>query len=203
MSIMPISLSGEYAAEPAGPQGVSFWPRVGARLIDTVVHVLVGFLTGMLFTIMLVVASGGHIPRLVLLKLHHRSLTGFLFAILGALAYNVIFTTVHGSTVGKRVLSMVVVQEDGTPCRFKGAVIRELAYFVDALFFGLIAYVAMQGTDEQQRHGDQWAHTLVCKRNALTPDKLRGGSRFALALVFALIADSALIMTSLLLKIAG
>ena len=42
------------------------------------------------------------------------------------------------------MLSMVVVQEDGSPCRIGSALIRSLAYLIDSLFFGAIAYFAMQ-----------------------------------------------------------
>src|SRR5208283_4923755 len=200
MSITPVGgWDGGYVTEveEVGLGGVGFWPRVAARVIDLVAHYLVGSFTGILFMVMLVVASGGRVSPLVVGKLHHTGITGFAFALLGAFAYQVIFTTVHGSTLGKLVLGMVVVQEDGSPCRFKGALIRELGYFVDALFFGIIAYTAMQGTVQQQRHGDEWAHTVVCKRSLFTPDRLSSARQFALALMFALMADAALIMTGL------
>lgn len=194
---------GGYAPAPGELQGVSFWPRVGARVIDLIIHYIVSFLSGILFVIMLVVASGGHASPVAMAKLQHTGIAGFLFALLGSLAYHVVFTTLHGSTVGKIALSMVVVQEDGSPCKFKSALIRELGYFVDALFFGLIGYSAMKNDTRQQRHGDNWAHTVVCKRALLPREKLRGGDRFAIALVFALIADAALMMVGLLFAIAG
>lgn len=96
---------------------------------------------------------------------------------------------------------MVVVQEDGAPCRLWPAVIRELGYFVDALFFGLIGYLAMQKTLKEQRHGDEWAHTIVCERSAVAPDRLRGGGRFVLAVMLATMADAALTMVGLLVVI--
>jgi uncharacterized RDD family membrane protein YckC len=191
-------------AEPSALEGVSFWPRVAARLIDHVVHFSLRRVTGYSFGIMLLVASGGpgHVPRSILLRLRHPGITDFLFAILGYLAYHVIFSAVHGSSLGKRMLGMVVLQEDGPPCRFKGALIRELGYYVDGLFFGIIGYTAMQGSVQQQRHGDEWAQTVVCKRNQVVPEKLQGWGRFAVALVFACAADAALGLISLLLIIA-
>src|SRR5580704_5700514 len=198
MSITPItgwdgSLGG-YATEQSGLVGVSFWPRAAARLIDLVVHFAVRYGTGYLFGLMLLVASGGHVPRLIIFKLRHPGLTGFAFTLLGAVAYHVIFTTVHGSTLGKRILSMVVVQEDGSPCRLKSAVVREFAYFVDGLFFGIIGYMAMQESAQEQRHGDNWAHTIVCKPEVVGTDNLRGAGRFVLAMMFAIMADAAFIL---------
>ena len=194
---------GGYAPEQSQLQGVTFWPRVGARIIDLLVHYIVSFLSGILFVIMLVIASGGHASPVAMARLGHTGVAGFVFALLGSFAYHVVFTSVHGSTVGKIALSMVVVQEDGSPCTFKSAVIRELGYFVDAMFFGIIGYSAMKDDIKQQRHGDDWAHTIVCKRSLIPRDRLRGGDRFAIALVFALIADAAFTMLGLLFAVMG
>jgi len=207
MSITPMlgwdNQQAVYTPEPTGLEGVGFWPRVAARVIDLVVHYAAAFFSGVLFALMLVVAAGGHPSPVIMARMRHTGVPGFFFGLLGSLLYNVIFTAVHGSTLGKMIFSMVVVQEDGSPCRTKSALIRELAYFVDALFFGIIGYMAMQRTAQQQRYGDEWAHTIVCKRNQITPDKLRKADRFIVALLFALMADAAAIMLGLLIAIAG
>jgi uncharacterized RDD family membrane protein YckC len=192
---------GGYAGEPTGLAGISFRPRVGARVIDMVLHYCVSFAAGIFFTIFLVAASGGHIPPWVVVKLKSPGVPGFVFGVLGSFAYHVVGVSVHGSTLGKRILSMVVVQEDGTPCRFGAAIIRELGYFIDALFFGLIGYFAMQKTLKEQRHGDEWAHTVVCNRSSVAPDQLRGGGRFVLGLMLGMMADAALTMVALLIII--
>ena len=194
---------GGYAPEQSQLAGVTFWPRVGARVIDMIVHYVVSFACGVLFVILLVIASGGHASPIMMEKLQHTGLVNFVFALLGSFAYHVVFTALHGSTIGKIALSMVVVQEDGSPCKFKSALIRELGYFVDALFFGIIGYSAMKDTVEQQRHGDDWAHTIVCKRALIPKDKLRGADRFVMALIFALMADAALLIVGLLLTVMG
>jgi uncharacterized RDD family membrane protein YckC len=162
---------GGYLGQPDGLPGVSFWPRVGARAIDAVLHYVVSFFSGILFVILLAAASGGHISPELSFKMRHTDLTGVFLALLGSVAYHVICSSIHGSSLGKLALSLVVVQEDGSPCRFGSAVIRELAYFVDGLFFGLIGYLAMQKTPQEQRHGDEWAHTVVRKRASLPPEK--------------------------------
>ncbi|HET9406735.1 MAG TPA: RDD family protein [Candidatus Sulfotelmatobacter sp.] len=206
MSITPVSGWGnsllQYIPEQEGIEGVSFWPRVAARVIDLIILYVTGFFSGVLFSVMLVIASGGHVSPIVLVKLRHTGVMGFFFSILAAIAYHVIFTTVHGSTLGKLLMSIVVVGEDGDRCRLKSAIVRELGYFVDALFFGIIGYTAMKDTHQQQRHGDEWAHTVVCKRVVIAPEKLGSAGTFVVAFVFALAANSALIMTNLLLAIS-
>jgi uncharacterized RDD family membrane protein YckC len=177
---------------------------VGARIIDTLVHYLVVLCASFLFGLLLAIAAIiTHQPLpLLAAKLHHLGLMGTVFVLMGSIAYHTICECVHGSTVGKLAFSMVAVQEDGTPCRFKAALIRSLAYFVDGLFFGLIAYFAMQKSPQQQRHGDNWAHTIVCKRSAAPSESLRSGTRFVLALMLGAMADAALVMILLLLKLA-
>ena len=183
--------------------GVSFWPRVGARLIDLIVHSVVGFCATLFFAFLVGIAAAmaHRTPASLGPKLGHLTLAGFVFGLLGGIAYHSTCEGVHGSTVGKLALSMVVLQEDGSPCRLWPAVIRSLGYFVDALFFGVIGYFAMQKSPQQQRHGDAWAHTIVCKRSDAPRDKLRSGGMFVATLVMATIVDAALIIIGLLLDL--
>jgi uncharacterized RDD family membrane protein YckC len=193
---------GGYATEEVGLAGVTFWPRAGARLIDYVLHYCVTYAAGFLFAILVLAASGGHMPLWVFARFKHPGLYGFVPGVLGFLVYNVVCVSMHGSTLGKRLLSMVVVQQNGTRCRMGPAIIRELAYVIDSLFFGLVGYFAMQKTYQEQRYGDQWAHTVVVKRASVIPEQLRGDGRFVLALMVAAMTDAALTMIGLLILIS-
>jgi len=192
-----------YAGEPGAIEGVTFWPRVAARVIDLIVHSALAFLTGIFFVVMVVIAAAGHPSPLLVARVRHTGIAVFVFSLLGSIVYELICEGVHGSTLGKLVLGMAVVQEDGTPCRISSASIRSVAYLVDSLFFGLIGYMEMQGTPQMQRHGDEWAHTVVCKRSAIQVRNLRSGGRFIVALLFALMADSAFIIVGLLLNLTA
>ena len=79
--------------------------------------------------------------------------------------------------------------------------IRSFAYLVDALFFGLVAYHAMKKTAQQQRYGDEWAHTIVCRRDRAPQQSLRSGSWLALAIFLGALADGFMVMTGLVLKV--
>ncbi len=193
------SLSG-YAAPVAGIEGVSFWPRLLARLIDFTLHYIVGLATGILFALLLAVASGGRLPASVLHRISQANVPTFLAAVLGSFAYFVICESVHGSTLGKLALSMQVVQEDGSPCRLKSAIIRELGYFVDTMFFGAIGYLGMKDDPEHQRYGDQWADTIVCKRYDVPLESRQDGTRFVLALMLGIFANMAFLMVGLLIQ---
>jgi uncharacterized RDD family membrane protein YckC len=198
-----LSALSSYLGTPGSLIGVGFWPRVAARMIDLVVHYSITITTGFVFGIMLAVAAGGRVSPLVIARLRALNLTSFLLVLLGSILFEAICEGVHGSTPGKLVFSIVVVQEDGTPCRFGSALDRSFAYVIDGMFFGLIAYSAMQQSPLEQRLGDKWAETVVCKRADLSGISLRGLGRFALGLFFAAIVDSALCMVALLLKITA
>jgi uncharacterized RDD family membrane protein YckC len=189
-----------YAEPTLGLQGATFWPRAFARLIDSVVHYLVGFIAGRLFFFLLTVAAGGRPPLWVLLRLSRIHFPTLVAGLLGSLAYQVICASVHGSTLGKLLLSLQVVQDDGAPCRPRSAVIRELAYFVDALFFGIIAYTSMQGDPQQKRHGDDWAHTVVGKRSDVPEESRQGPMRFVLGFMLGTFADIAFLMVGMLVQ---
>ncbi|MGA2202101.1 MAG: RDD family protein [Terriglobales bacterium] len=192
-----------YLGQPGSLPGVSFWPRVAACGIDLTVHYFIGFCGGFLVGIMLaIVAALQHTSVRVLLA--HRTPGGialFTFALLGSIVFEAICEGFHGSTPGKLLLSMVVVQEDGSPCRPGSAWVRSFAYIIDAFFFGLIGYFNMQKSPQQQRHGDEWAHTVVCRRSKVAPQNLRGIGQFTLALFFTALADAALIILGTVIKL--
>ncbi|HXY10094.1 MAG TPA: RDD family protein [Terriglobales bacterium] len=196
----PLSALGPYTSPPSEIEGVSFWPRVAARVIDFIVHYLLSLVSGFLFAVLLLIAAAGHPNPLFIERMRRTGIAVFVFSLLGSIAYEIICEGLHGSTLGKLALGMTVVQEDGTPCRIKSALIRSFAYLVDALFFGLIGYMAMKGSPQMQRHGDEWANTIVCKRSAVATNNLRRGGRFIVALFFALMLDSILIIVGLLLN---
>lgn len=197
-----LSFGGYASVQPGMLEGVSFWPRVGARVIDLVVHYAANFGAQLAFGIMLgIVAVLNHVPVQVLIaKVAGMKALTFLAAVLGGAAYHAICEGLHGSTVGKLALGMVVVQEDGTPCRVGPAVVRGLGYFVDAIAFGLVAYMAMQKSLQQQRYGDQWAHTVVVKRAQVAPQHLRSGARFLGVLALAMMVDAALLMAAMAIE---
>ena len=90
---------------------------------------------------------------------------GFLYLNLFAVLwlYNVLFEIfMNGATPGKRVLGLRVVNADGTPVGWSGAVVRNLIRPVDALpsvyTIGLLSVLL---TKNMQRLGDLAANTVV------------------------------------------
>ncbi len=200
---LPALTFGGYAPEPGRIEGVSFWPRVIARLIDLAAHYCATMVAGFSFGI--IIASAALLTHAsiqpALAKVQSEKVLPFIAALLGATVYEIVCEAGHGSTLGKLMLGMTVVQEDGRFCSRRSAIIRSFSYYIDSLVFGLVGYLEMKKTASEQRHGDGWAKTVVCKRSKLRPDQLRSGGRFAGILALALMADAATFMTALTLSV--
>jgi uncharacterized RDD family membrane protein YckC len=76
-------------------------------------------------------------------------------------AYYVVCEGLFGRTLGKRILSLRVVSEDGSPIYLGAAFLRNLLRLVDGLFFYLVAAVSVWASPTRQRLGDRAAHTHV------------------------------------------
>lgn len=178
---------GGYATQPNLLNGEGFSRRAAARLIDFIVVLPLGYVAGMIvsFSLELIAAATHQSYPLMMWHLYRSPVSRFAFSLTAAILYETILEGLHGSTVGKLGLGMVVVQEDGKPCGLKSALIRSVAYSIDAFFFGLVGYMAMERDETRQRFGDSWAHTIVAKRSAVAPENLRGTGTFIGALLLA------------------
>ena len=193
---------GGYAQQYSLP-GVPFWPRVAARLIDTIVHLCFAFATGLIVGIAIAVvamAKGANVQTEIARIQGGSSIPGFVLALVGAIFYQAICEGLHGSTLGKLMLGQVVLDVDRKPCGFRAGLTRSAAYLIDSLFFGAVGYFEMQKTDLHQRHGDNWANTFVCKRSEAPKEVLRGAGRFIAVLMLAGTVDMVFLAAGPLLK---
>jgi uncharacterized RDD family membrane protein YckC len=81
-----------------------------------------------------------------------------------ALSYYVLCEAMTGMTLGKRMVGIRVVHEDGDFVGFGAAVIRNVLRVVDGLFFYLVGAIFALTSPRGQRLGDRAAHTLVVRR---------------------------------------
>jgi len=78
--------------------------------------------------------------------------------------YAGIMTGYKGQTVGKMIMGLKVVKEDGTPLTQGDAFTRSAEFLLWGVTFGIVALLALiWAADKGQRLGDQWAHTYVIK----------------------------------------
>lgn len=79
------------------------------------------------------------------------------------LGYFVAFEAFLARTPGKMMLGLRVLSENGRPVSLGQALGRNLARFVDMLFFCLPAALSISGSSLRQRLGDKWAGTVVIR----------------------------------------
>jgi uncharacterized RDD family membrane protein YckC len=80
------------------------------------------------------------------------------------LGYYIVCEAATGATLGKRMVGIRVVGEDGEHLTFGAAVVRNLLRLVDCLFFYLVGAIFALTSPRGQRLGDRAAHTLVVRR---------------------------------------
>ena len=185
-------------------EGVGFGRRALARGIDVAVHYFVGTVVGVMTGILVAIGAAvrGVQADDTFAMMSTTPLIGFIAALLGATAMHILAEWLHGSTIGKRLCGITVIHEDGGPARFAGVVRRSFAYFVDALFFGLVAYHKMAESPRRQRVGDRWGQTMVVRIGALDPSHRRSGLRFVAASLAGLVADGLIVFLELASRLA-
>jgi uncharacterized RDD family membrane protein YckC len=79
------------------------------------------------------------------------------------LGYYIVCEAATGATLGKRMVGIRVVDEDGDRVTLGAAVVRNLLRLVDALFFYLVGFLFALTSTRGQRLGDRAAHTIVVR----------------------------------------
>lgn len=132
-------------------QGIG--PRLVAQIVDGVVLIILYFVLGaamfgaFTFDVFGVAALSFMGVYMLLFFLYYIVLEGAL-----------------GATVGKMAARIKVVREDGSPCGFGPAVVRNVLRVIDALpFLYIIGMILISRSDKKQRLGDRFAKTVVIK----------------------------------------
>ena len=89
--------------------------------------------------------------------------TVWLLLALG-LGYYVFCEAATGATLGKHMVGIHVIGEDGEDLTFGASLVRNLLRLVDCLFFYLVGGIFALSSPRGQRLGDRAAHTLVVRR---------------------------------------
>ena len=126
--------------------------RVAAYLVDAVV---IGPAIG--------IAGGVVASRLGDSRRERVRLVGLLGLAVANL-YHVVLEGTGGQTVGKRVVGIAVVSEDGGRCSYAAAAVRTAFRFADWLPAGyLLGLLSIALTERRQRLGDLAADTVVVR----------------------------------------
>jgi uncharacterized RDD family membrane protein YckC len=116
-----------------------------------------------------------------------------LMAVVG-LGYYFVSETLTGTTAGKRLMGITVVDENGARPGAATVLKRTLLRIVDALpALYLVGFICVLATSESRRVGDMVAHTRVVSLREAAADaessgRRRSGTRAVLALVIGVVA---------------
>jgi uncharacterized RDD family membrane protein YckC len=163
----------------APPEGVNlqyakFGVRAAARIIDTIAGFVVGAVGGALGGALVgVLQATGSLDAGAVGRLGGLSIGSFVLSSLGNLAYHAASEGMGGASLGKLLTGLRVLRQDGAPATIGAGLIRSLAYYIDAFFFGLVAYSVMSKSPAQQRLGDQWGKTVVVRNASVPPSSAR------------------------------
>ena len=182
--------------------GAGFWIRALARTLDVLYGAVLGAVAGMFGGLLIFyMHQAGYFDPNYLVELKQFSFLAIFLALIGGFFYGAITEGFYGASVGKLICGLRVLNEDGEPCGLKGAIIRNLGYFIDALFFGLVGYESMKKTPLNQRFGDVWGKTVVVKTAEVPQGSNRSVLTFLAALAAASFFQSVMIVAGLLVKL--
>ena len=97
------------------------------------------------------------------LNLTTLSFGGSLLTVVVVLAYYIVLEGWSGRTVGKLIMGIRVVDENGNRPGFVSAVVRTLLRLIDGIFAYLIALLIVVNSSRRRRLGDMAAKTLVVR----------------------------------------
>jgi uncharacterized RDD family membrane protein YckC len=164
-----------------------FLIRVVARLLDLGVSTGLSYAGGMIGGFALLTLANLHaVSSGAVQYAAGRSTALFISASLTGLVYESAAESIGGATVGKWICGLRVLREDLSPCTVGAAIGRNLAVYIDSLFFGLIAFRSMSRSRKKQRLGDRWAKTIVVTARTLPAIALRRNVFVGIAVACAL-----------------
>lgn len=83
-----------------------------------------------------------------------------------AFAYFVVMEKTQGATLGKKLMGLKVVRENGSPMDWGTSVIRNILRLIDGFAFYLVGAIVVWVSKKKQRLGDMAAKTLVVRAGA-------------------------------------
>ena len=167
---------------PRPEETAGFGVRLGARILDhlfCIVMIIPSTIIGVIIT------RGFDIGRFSGHSTSGAMILSFLLSSLGVFLYFLVCESKYGVTVGKKMLKLRVVSQDLSGPTFTGALIRNLFYIVDAVVFGLVAFLVMRFSQWNQRVGDILGKTVVLKEESVPFEQRDQGQSAKKAILWA------------------
>lgn len=79
--------------------------------------------------------------------------------------YFVVIESILKGSIGNKIMGLRILSIDGKPLRFTQVLKRRICDILDIwCFLGLIGFILIKNTTNNQRLGDLWAKTIVVKQ---------------------------------------
>jgi uncharacterized RDD family membrane protein YckC len=181
--------------------GSGFWIRALARIIDVTFSLLLGLIGGLLAGLILfAMQTAGNVTPGWEARVQGANAAGLALSLLGGFLYHSFSEGIHGASLGKLICRLRVLQHDGRPSNMRGAFVRNLGWYVDSLFFGLIGYSSMTKSPLKQRYGDVWGKTIVVPTGQIPAAHLRSPVDGLLGISLGVICWTLLLTLGIVLK---
>ena len=153
---------------------------IPAPVIKRIIEGLIDYVVLMLLAIVIAIIFGTDWRYAVFLIFVSTDTNSFLgtiaiyptiiFAVL-YLGYFLLFETIARTSVGKTLIGLTIVKEDGTPIGFREALIRTLLRGTDgAPFWYILGLIAILLSPTRQRIGDHLAQAIVVEKTTVEPN---------------------------------
>jgi uncharacterized RDD family membrane protein YckC len=130
--------------------------RIGAQIIDQILAIVISFGLGMILATTGAAVGGEAAAGLAGI--------GIFIGLLVLLGYFSLLEGLwDGQTLGKKLLGIKVVKEDGSECDIGASLIRNLLRIIDGMFYYAVGFIFMASSDTRQRIGDRAAGTVVVR----------------------------------------
>jgi uncharacterized RDD family membrane protein YckC len=172
--------------------GADFWERAFARVLDRLVGLVMGPLVAtVVVAVGALILKGPAAAAAAARAATAGGVAGFLMFALsdmfGNFGYQVTSEYMAGGSLGKRMMGLRVVGDGMTRASLEGVVKRNLAYFVDSFFFGLVGYLVMKRTPLRKRLGDHWGETIVTHKECVPGGNMVPASEASVGIAVALL----------------
>ncbi|MBN1896277.1 MAG: RDD family protein [Candidatus Aenigmarchaeota archaeon] len=138
--------------------------RIVAVVIDSVILAVVMFVLSLPLGAQAMMMSAFDVTNpLAATQMAASSMLLSILSLLIGLGYFVYFEGTTGQTIGKKIVNIKVVREDGKPMTYMDALLRTILRVVDGIALYLIGLIVVLSSEKNQRIGDMAAKTIVVK----------------------------------------
>ena len=129
---------------------------VGPRAIAVIIDSLIFGVFACCFFLALTLALGGEFEETGGTAIAIQFLIGLVYY-----GYFIIMEGTSGTTLGKRIMKLRVVKEDGSPISMGDSAIRNVLRVIDGILGYLVGAILIWTSPAKQRLGDRVAKTIV------------------------------------------